>query len=130
VATQDLAGHLLHLLGVEGRALPEALRHRLGQRDTIYGETRMPLTAYGWSPLRALTTERYRYVAAPRPEIYDLLADPAETRNLAGDAAHAATVAELRDQVLRWFVETSDVIPQARDPRMEPALVQQFLPGA
>ena len=37
----------------------------------------MPLTAYGWSPLRALTAERYRFIDGPRPEIYDLQADPA-----------------------------------------------------
>ncbi|HEX5097506.1 MAG TPA: sulfatase-like hydrolase/transferase, partial [Acidimicrobiia bacterium] len=80
----------------------------------------------------AIRTNAFAYVyrREEADELYDRVADPAETRNLAGDAAHAATVAELRDQVLRWFVETSDVIPQARDPRMEPALVQQFLPGA
>ena len=39
VATQDLAGHLLDLLGVETGSLPPALRSRLGQRETIYGET-------------------------------------------------------------------------------------------
>ena len=90
VATQDLAGHLLDLLGVATGALPEALRRRLGQRDTVYGETWMPLTAYGWSPLRALTAERYRYIAAPGAEIYDVLGDPGETRNLAASPPAAA----------------------------------------
>ena len=90
VAVQDLAGHLLGLLGVETGALPDALRRRLGQRDTIYGETWMPLTAYGWSPLRALTAGRYRYIAARRPEIFDVAADPGETRNLAASPPQAA----------------------------------------
>lgn len=90
VATQDLPGHLLGLLGVEAGALPDALRRRLGGRDSIYGETWMPLTAYGWSPLRALTAGRYRYIAAPRPEIFDVAADPGETRNLAASPPSAA----------------------------------------
>jgi hypothetical protein len=36
----------------------------------------------------------------------------------------------LRDRILGWLVETSDVVPFTRDPRMEPALVAQFLPNA
>jgi hypothetical protein len=35
----------------------------------------------------------------------------------------------LRDRLVDWLVETSDVIPRARDPRMEPAIVEQFLGG-
>jgi hypothetical protein len=63
-------------------------------------------------------------------ELYDAIADPGERCNVAGDPAHADVVRELRDRVLAWLVETSDVIPLTRDPRMEPALVEQFLPPA
>jgi arylsulfatase A-like enzyme/Tfp pilus assembly protein PilF len=90
VATQDLPGHLLHLVGVETGKFPPALRRRLGEREAVYSETWFPLTAYGWSPLRALTRDRYRFIAAPRPELYDFVADPAESRNLASDPPAAA----------------------------------------
>ena len=41
----------------------------------------LPATAYGWSPLRALSDRRgWRYVDAPRPELYDVAADPGEPR--------------------------------------------------
>jgi arylsulfatase A-like enzyme len=63
-------------------------------------------------------------------ELYDRHADPAETTNLAGDAAHAALLGELRTAVLDWLVATSDVVPPARDPRIEPALLEQLFPGA
>jgi arylsulfatase A-like enzyme len=36
----------------------------------------------GWSGLRALRRDRYKVIAAPRAELYDLMTDPNETRNL------------------------------------------------
>lgn len=60
-------------------------------------------------------------------ELYDRRADPHETTNLADDAAYAETCRDLRNGVLSWFLETSDVIAPDRDPRMEPGLVDQFL---
>ena len=46
------------------------------------GETFYPFFHFGWSPLRFLRTERFKYIEAPRPELYDLREDPGETRNL------------------------------------------------
>ena len=63
-------------------------------------------------------------------ELYDRRADSSETTNLANDAAHAALLGDLRSRVLEWLVATSDVIPPARDPRIEPAMVEQLFPGA
>ena len=41
-------------------------------------------------------------------ELYDLQADPYETKNLAADPAHAATLAELRGRLDAWIRETGD----------------------
>ncbi len=60
-------------------------------------------------------------------ELYDRRLDPHETTNLAADPAHDTVRAALRDEVLRWMVETSDVIAPERDPRIEPVLFDQFL---
>ena len=46
-----------------------------------YAETRYPETL-GWAGLRALRVGALKYIDAPRPELYDLGADPGETRNL------------------------------------------------
>ena len=35
-----------------------------------------------WSELRAIRTNRWKYIRAPRPELYDLTADPGETNNV------------------------------------------------
>lgn len=72
----------------------------------------------------------YVYRTCEGDELYDRAADPSETTNVAGDPAHASTVAELRERVLRWLVDTSDVIPLERDPRMEPAVFEQLVPPA
>ncbi len=50
-----------------------------------YAEAVYPLHHFGWSELRALRQGRYKVIAAPRPELYDLQDDPTETRNLFPD---------------------------------------------
>jgi tetratricopeptide (TPR) repeat protein len=47
-----------------------------------YSEAIYPRFHFGWSDLRALTAGRYKYVAAPRPELYDLQQDPKESTNI------------------------------------------------
>lgn len=42
-----------------------------------FGETDYPLR-FGWSPLRALRTEGFKFIEAPRPELYALQSDAAE----------------------------------------------------
>ncbi len=49
---------------------------------SAYSEAVYPRFHFGWSDLRALTSGRYKYVAAPRPELYDLQNDPAEAKNI------------------------------------------------
>ena len=64
----------------------------------------------------------YVYRHEESDELYDRLADPAETTNLlatdrAGGDDVIAVVAELRARLLAWMVETSDVFPWEADPR-------------
>ena len=42
----------------------------------------MPLLHYGWSDLRSVRDGRWKYILAPRPELYDLDRDPGERHNL------------------------------------------------
>ena len=35
-----------------------------------------------WSELRAIRTNRWKYVRAPHAELYDLVSDPSETKNV------------------------------------------------
>ena len=66
-------------------------------KDPAYSETFYPFSSFGWSPLHALESERFHFIEAPKPELYDLEADPGETRNLA--AQQPATVAVLQEKM-------------------------------
>jgi arylsulfatase A-like enzyme/Flp pilus assembly protein TadD len=52
-------------------------------RRRIYAETLYPRFHFGWSDLASLTDDRYQYIGAPKPELYDLASDPSEKNNLA-----------------------------------------------
>jgi len=94
----DLVPTVLDLVGIpiprtlQGRSLRpflngEALR---GGDPPIYSESLYGRYHFGWSELTALTDSRYRFIHAPRDELYDLSADPAERRNVIDDRARTA----------------------------------------
>jgi arylsulfatase A-like enzyme/Flp pilus assembly protein TadD len=62
-----------------------------------YSETFYPFSSFGWSPLHALQSERFHFIDAPKPELYDLDSDPGETRNIIDQ--QPATVAVLREKM-------------------------------
>jgi tetratricopeptide (TPR) repeat protein len=39
----------------------------------------------GWAELRGIRTNRWKYIRAPKPELYDLVHDPAEASNVLGN---------------------------------------------
>jgi choline-sulfatase len=86
----DFSPTMLALLGIEdalhgqGRSLVPLLAGTdAGRAPEGYSESFYARFHYGWSELRALRTERYHFIEAPRPELYDLAEDRGETRNLA-----------------------------------------------
>lgn len=70
---------------------------------------------YGWSKLFGIVKGPWKYIEAPRPELYDLRSDPSESHNRIedADATTAALVDELAAQLDAWR-ETSDEAPGQR----------------
>jgi len=57
----------------------------------IYSEAMYPRYHFGWSELTSLVDERYKFIKAPKSELYDLERDPRERTNIITDRAQAAT---------------------------------------
>jgi choline-sulfatase len=83
------------LTGVTGASIVPALADGAAPVAHItYAESLTPLVHYQWSDLRVLRDGQWKYILAPRPELYDLAADPGETRDLA--SSNTATARRLR----------------------------------
>lgn len=67
-------------------ALPPGLDARPIFREVqpraVYSETFYPRLHFGWSDLHSLIDGTKHFIQAPRPELYDLTSDLAETKNL------------------------------------------------
>lgn len=63
-----------------------------------------------WNEAGKLSDVQKQFFAAQKPteELYDCADDPYQTKNLAGEAAHAAKLAELRTELDRWLKATND----------------------
>jgi hypothetical protein len=57
----------------------------------------------------------------PEEELYDVIADPYETKNLAGSTEHQATLKELRGVLDRWIEESNDQGRQLEPPEIAAA---------
>ncbi len=85
----DVAATLLEIAGLPALDTAGAsFKHLLNQEHSapdappIYLETYVPYLSFGWSPLEAVVDGAFKYIEAPRPELYDLGKDPFETKNL------------------------------------------------
>ncbi len=93
VSLADLAPTLLELTalaplrGTDGASLAAAVTGRgpLPARPGVFAESHLPQIEYDWSGLRALVRGSLKVIEAPRPELYDLAADPRERQDLAAE---------------------------------------------
>lgn len=106
IGLADLAPTVLSLLGAppmdaDGVDLSPAL----GSQDTtsarvLYAESYAPLLDFGWSPLRSVRAGPWKFIEAPRPELFDLATDSAESHDLA--ARSPAEIARLATELARF----------------------------
>lgn len=76
---------------VQGRSfLPLLIDKKLKSEQPAYSETYYPRYHYGWSELKSLRTSKYKFILAPRPELYDLDSDPGEKKNIYYDKKSVA----------------------------------------
>src|SRR5258705_8508570 len=68
----------------DGIDLSPALAGGSLPRREIYAESFAPLVEFGWAPLRAIRSGPWKFVAAPKPELFDVEKDASERTNLVG----------------------------------------------
>jgi choline-sulfatase len=117
--------------GVQGASLRPLAR---GERMDLlaHTETWVPRYHYGWSELQSVQDGRFKYIRAPRPELYDLNVDRAETVNLADAQPQriAAFDRALSDLVARTSRSNAPEGPQRIDPEVEERLMALGYVGA
>jgi arylsulfatase A-like enzyme/Flp pilus assembly protein TadD len=125
----DVMPTILELAGadrpaeVQGASLvPLARREPLDLVALV--ETWYPRYHYGWSELTSVRDGRYKFIAAPRRELYDVQADPRELNDIAASNARVADAMERALGELSARMAAGASPPQARavDPEVEQRL--------
>ena len=123
VGLSDVAPTILAALDIaapasmQGASLLPSLGHPPSDRS-IYSESEYGRVAYGWATLRSWRSGKYLFVAAPRRELYDQVADPGALRNLAPDSAAVADTLssqldEFHEKTSSAATEKPELAPQA-----------------
>ena len=119
--TIDLLPTVLDLMGVpvpqgvQGTSFTPAFHGKAMPATYSYAESLFPKLNMGWAELRGMRTNRWKYIRAPKPELYDLAQDPGETSNVI--AGHAEEVRELEAQLNAASGANEKVRTVGSDPR-------------
>ncbi len=95
----------------EGRSLAPLVRGDTLPSVESYAETFFPLDGFGWSPLFALESDEWKYVEAPREELYRTSVDPLETDDVVAD--HEEALVRMRSSLARLRAEATEPYPTA-----------------
>lgn len=111
VRLTDVYPTLLDMLGMEIPAenqgeslLPLIFDPTAPDTRMAYSEAMAPNVQYGWSTLHSWRSTGYKYIEAPRPELYDLSKDPLEEENI---RLRYRKIAETYKEDLARFMEDS-----------------------
>ncbi len=131
VSTVDLFATVLGLAKIpvperaQGRSLlPLLFGAAGGRKDSAYCESLAPNIQYGWAPLRALRTVQYKFISAPRLELYDLEQDPGETVNLIESRAPVGR--DLKTRLDRLVEETGRGAPKPQAANLDKETVARL----
>jgi arylsulfatase A-like enzyme/tetratricopeptide (TPR) repeat protein len=131
VSAVDVYPTVLALTGIDpaprvhGRSLlPVMLDPKTETAAYAYGESMTPSLQFGWSPLHYLRSSRYKLIKAPRPELYDLSADPEETTNVF--AGHPEVARDLMEKLDRLVDETSRGAPTAEAANLDKETLERL----
>lgn len=93
---------------LERASFPYDLKAEIQHRDPVFAGKVASVRTREWTWVQRLYEGN---------ELYDRVADPHERHNRAGEPELEGVERALRDRLLEWMLETSDVIPWDADPR-------------
>ena len=121
---EDVAPTLLAAAGMspplqgDAVALTSLLRGEPAGERTGYFENEGPVYSLGWARLGGIRTARWKLTAEPDPaELYDLIEDPEETRNLVNEEWEV--VARLAKVYAQHRAQAADAAAEPRPPSPE-----------
>ena len=112
-------------VNVQGRSLlPVMFRPEKKVDDYAYGESMGPSLLFGWSALHSLRTAHYKYIDAPRAELYDLTQDVNEQTNLLAQSPGIAR--KMEKELDRLMAETSKGAPTPQAANLDKETVERL----
>ena len=106
---------------VDGRSLRPAADGQEMSDAPAYAESLYPELELGWAPLHAWRTEEYKFIKAPRPELYDLKGDAAESKNRISDQPTRAS-----DSAAKLEAALRRPTPTASAPSVDPEAAERL----
>jgi len=104
--------------------LPLMFQPKKKEESYAYGESMAPNIQFGWSPLRFLRTPHYKYIDAPKAELYDLTQDADEQTNLFQQ--YSDIVRKMKTELDRLIAETSEGAPTPQAANLDKETVERL----
>jgi arylsulfatase A-like enzyme/thioredoxin-like negative regulator of GroEL len=95
-----------------------------GVSAQLYSESFLPLLHFDWSDLRGIQVGKYHFINVPKPELYDIAADPGELHNLY--AQKPALAQELKAQLDVMEKKYTAGAQQAQSIPLDPVLMERL----
>jgi choline-sulfatase len=114
----DVAPTILDFLHISAPPSFEGKSLLAKDSRAIYAESLHTHDAFGWAPLRSLRVGPYKYIQAPRPELYNLQTDPHELHNLySKDSPQAISLREQLEKLLMRLTPKRPATPVEISPQ-------------
>lgn len=127
----DIYPTLLEMLNIkvpeenQGKSLLSTIFDPDKAEDLLaYSEAMSPNLQYNWSPLYSLRTNKFKYIEAPRSELYNLLKDPKELNSLI--KKYPKIVKRLKNRLKEIIEKTSEGAPEPESANLDQETIRRL----
>ena len=119
----DVAPTVVDFLHLPAQASFDGRSLLSGDAHTVISESVHAHDGFGWAPLRSVRVGSFKYIQAPKPELYDLAKDPGELHNLvASNPSEAASLRARLTELLSRYAPAHPPAPSNLSPQAEATL--------